>query len=70
MKKKKIQKLSLNKNAISNFSYDLKGGAAADSVLNPLSGCASDPICAVVHPPKELSIWSCKTQCWSWFTCP
>jgi len=67
MKKKKFKKLSLNKAPVSNLS-EMKGGAAA-SDLGQLSKCnANDPIC-VAHPPKELSIGSCATACWSWFAC-
>lgn len=67
MKKKKFKKLSLNKDAISDFS-SMKGGAVPESNLGVASGCPNDPICDV-HPPKELSIASCATKCWSWFGC-
>lgn len=68
MKKKNLKKLTLNRDSVSNLSVtNIKGGA--DSVLGVNSGCPDDDICAA-HPPKEASIWSCKNQCWSWFTCP
>ncbi|WP_298416944.1 hypothetical protein [uncultured Kordia sp.] len=69
MKKKKFRKLTLNRAAISSLSHVSGGVGAGDSVLNQLSGCVGDPVCQA-HPPKELSIWSCENQCWTWFTCP
>jgi hypothetical protein len=57
MKKKKINKLSLNKSAISNLD-EVSGGLAAEAASNP----------CVVSNPRSACATKCVTNC-GW-TCP
>ena len=56
MKKKKVKKLSLNKDAISNLD-EIKGGLQAGT-----------PVPGVVSNPRSACATKCVTQC-GW-TCP
>ncbi|WP_298511969.1 hypothetical protein [uncultured Kordia sp.] len=65
MKKKKINKLSLNKSAVSKLDQ-ISGGVQANPVAatNPLSGC---PVC----PLPKVTDNTCPTECFAtcFWTC-